>query len=154
MVQISTSMYQKYTHIYTHLYIHINWYSEFLTNVSLSYNLNPSSVSHPGLKTNLTLENPHVWKEMHLHSWWVFRPVMLILRGKTSFFPIASAENGGIEVATTRWVPDPLRSITPIGRVTSPQLPIYIFFFWPLNYYWRDTHCSLKHDNGRKGRYM
>ena len=33
------------------------------------------------LKTNLRLENHHVQKEIHLHSWWIFQPVMWIFGG-------------------------------------------------------------------------
>ena len=35
------------------------------------------------LKTDMTLENPHCQKEIHLHSWWIFI-VMLVFGGKTT----------------------------------------------------------------------
>ena len=36
---------------------------------------------HTPLKTNVTLENPHVEQEIHLHSWWIFQPVILVFKG-------------------------------------------------------------------------
>ena len=33
------------------------------------------------LKTKMTLENPHVQSAIHLHSWWIFPPVMLVFGG-------------------------------------------------------------------------
>ena len=32
----------------------------------------------------MTLENPHFQQEIHLHSWWIFQPVMLVNSGGRS----------------------------------------------------------------------
>ena len=50
----------------------------YLQNVS-SIQVRRSYIYTP--KTNMTLENRHFNIEVHLHSWWIFQPVMLVFGG-------------------------------------------------------------------------